>query len=141
MPKDGAVVHVHYRGTLDDGTEFDSSYSRNEPLTFTIGAQQMIPGFEAAVVPLEVGEEVTVHIPAADAYGEYDENKVQKLPKDRIPNVDNIPVGEYVMLSTPVGPIRVKVAKVDDENVYFDHNHELAGKDLNFEIKLVSVDE
>ncbi len=122
MSNQGKKVKTHYRGTLDDGTQFDSSYDRGEPLEFTCGAGQMIKGFDAAVVDMQVGEKKTVHIPAADAYGEHNPERV-------------------LFLSTPSGmPVPAVVIDVTPEAVTLDANHELAGKDLNFDIELLEVE-
>ena len=92
MSNKGKKVKVHYTGTLDDGTKFDSSVDRGEPIEFTCMAGQMIPGFDAAVEDMAVGEKKTVHIPAAEAYGERNDEMVQKVPVDQIPNADQLPV-------------------------------------------------
>lgn len=141
MSNKGKKVKVHYTGTLDDGTKFDSSLDRGEPLEFTCMAGQMIPGFDAAVEAMEQGETKTVHIPAADAYGERNEELVQRIPVDQIPNADQLPVGQTVYMQGPGGqPFPVFVKSIEDGIVTFDMNHELAGKDLNFEITLVEID-
>ena len=139
MSNSGKKVKTHYRGTLDDGTQFDSSYDRGEPIEFTCGAGQMIPGFEAAVVDMALGEKKSVHIPAKDAYGEYNEQAVQKIPADQVPNADQLPVGQTVYFNSPYGPMPAKVVSVTIDEVVLDMNHELAGKDLNFDIELVEV--
>ena len=100
MSNSGKKVKTHYRGTLDDGTQFDSSYDRGEPIEFTCGAGQMIPGFDAAVVDMALGEKKSVHIPAKDAYGEYNEQAVQKIPANQVPNADQLPVGQTAALRT-----------------------------------------
>jgi FKBP-type peptidyl-prolyl cis-trans isomerase 2 len=141
MASKGQKVKAHYRGTLDDGTVFDSSYDRGEPIEFVAGAGQMIPGFDKAVLEMEVGEKRTVHIPAAEAYGEHDQSNVAIIPLDVIPNAEQLPVGEFIVMPAPNGqPMRVKVAKIEDGKVHLDANHELAGKALNFEIELISAD-
>ena len=138
----GKKVKTHYRGTLDDGTQFDSSYDRGEPLEFTCGAGQMIPGFDAAVVDMKVGEKKTVHIPAKDAYGEYRDDLILHFPAAQVPNINQIHKGDRLYLTNAQGqPIPVKVIDVDAEGVTLDANHELAGKDLNFDIELVEVEE
>ena len=125
MSNQGKKVKTHYRGTLDDGTQFDSSYDRGEPLEFTCGAGQMIKGFDAAVVDMQVGEKKTVHIPAAE----------------QVPNIEQIEKGMKLFLSTPSGmPVPAVVIDVTPEAVTLDANHELAGKDLNFDIELVEVE-
>ena len=140
MSNEGKKVRAHYRGTLDDGTQFDCSYDRGEPIEFTCGAHQMIAGFDAAVIDMEVGEKRAVHIPAADAYGERRDDLVLRFPAAQVPNIDEIKVGDKLFLTTPAGqPVPVTVIEVDAEGVTLDANHELAGKDLNFDIELVEV--
>ena len=139
MSNSGKKVKTHYRGTLDDGTQFDSSYDRGEPIEFTCGAGQMIPGFDAAVVDMALGEKKSVHIPAKDAYGEYNEQAVQKIPANQVPNADQLPVGQTVYFNSPYGPMPAKVVSVTIDEVLLEMNHELAGKDLNFDIELVEV--
>ena len=131
MSNQGKKVKTHYRGTLDDGTQFDSSYDRGEPLEFTCGAGQMIKGFDAAVVDMQVGEKKTVHIPAADAYGEHNPEMVLTFPAEQVPNIEQIEKGM---------PVPAVVIDVTPEAVTLDANHELAGKDLNFDIELVEVE-
>ncbi|HJG37719.1 FKBP-type peptidyl-prolyl cis-trans isomerase [Enorma phocaeensis] len=140
MSNTGKTLRVHYRGTLDDGTQFDSSYDRGEALEFVCGAHQMIAGFDAAVVDMEVGEKKTVHIPAADAYGERRDDLVMHFPAAQVPNIEQIKVGDKLFLTTPAGqPVPVTVIGVNADGVVLDANHELAGKDLNFDIELVEV--
>jgi FKBP-type peptidyl-prolyl cis-trans isomerase 2 len=136
-PKSGDTVKVNYRGTLSDGTEFDSSEGR-EPLEFVVGSGQVISGFDAAVLGLETGESVTVSIPAADAYGEHDEEGLQQFPLSAFPSAPE--VGWAVELSGPEGQrVPATVAEVNDEFVTLDFNHPLAGQDLTFDITLVEV--
>jgi FKBP-type peptidyl-prolyl cis-trans isomerase 2 len=136
----GKKVKAHYIGTLDDGTKFDSSLDRGEPIEFTCGAGQMIPGFDAAVEDMEVNETKKVHIPAGDAYGEKNPALERKIPIAQIPNAADMPVGERIYLSGPGGqPMPVLVVEKTDDYVLFDMNHELAGKNLNFEITLVEI--
>ena len=141
MSNEGKKVKVHYVGTLDDGTKFDSSIDRNQPLEFTCGAGQMIPGFDQAVKDMEVGKTVKAHIPAALAYGEWREDLVQKVPLEQIPNGDQLPVGHTIYMRHGNGqPFPVFVKSIEDGIVTFDMNHELAGKDLNFDITLLSAE-
>ena len=141
MSNEGKKVKCHYRGTLDDGTQFDSSYDRGEPLAFTCGAGQMIKGFDAAVIDMELGEKKTVHIPAADAYGEHNPDMIVSFPADQVPSLDQISVGDKLYLSTATGmPVPAVVIEVTPEGVTLDANHELAGKDLNFDIELVEIE-
>lgn len=142
MSNAGKKVKVHYVGTLDDGTKFDSSRDRNEPLAFTCMAGQMIKGFDAAVDQMSVGETRNVHIPASEAYGERREDLVQTLPIAMMPGAEKLSVGDRVTLATPSSqPFPALVAAKDDTNITFDLNHEMAGKDLNFEIELLEVEE
>ena len=115
MSNAGKKVKVHYVGTLDDGTKFDSSRDRNEPLAFTCMAGQMIKGFDAAVDQMSVGETRNVHIPAAEAYGERREDLVQTLPIAMMPGAEKLSVGDRVTLATPSGqPFPALVAAKDD---------------------------
>lgn len=141
MSNEGKKVKVHYTGTLDDGSKFDSSVDRGEPIEFTCMAGMMIPGFDVAVKDLAVGETKTVHIAAAEAYGEYNEELIQKVPVSQIPNGDQLPVGQTIYMQGPGGqPFPVFVKEIVDGVATFDMNHELAGKDLNFEITLVECE-
>ena len=140
MSNEGKRVRAHYTGTFDDGTVFDSSVERGEPLEFVCMTGQMIPGFDAAVNEMEVGETKKVHLPASEAYGERDEALVQSVPTANMPGADELPVGQTVYLQGPGGqPLPALVVEVNDQNVVFDLNHEMAGKDLNFEITLVEI--
>lgn len=134
----GDTVRIHYTGTLDDGSTFDSSEGR-DPLEFELGAGRVIPGFDRAVTGMTVGEEKTVEIPAADAYGSHNPDGIQQFPKDKIP--DNVPLdpGTRLQLQGPQGPITVTVTNVSEDYVTLDANHPLAGKDLTFTIELVEI--
>ena len=142
MSNAGKKVKVHYVGTLDDGTKFDSSRDRNEPLAFTCMAGQMIPGFDAAVDEMEVGETRTVHILAADAYGPRRLELIQSFPIAQLPGAEQLQVGMHLVLGSEAGGrFPAVVSAMDDTTVTFDMNHEMAGKDLNFEIELLEVEE
>ena len=142
MSNEGKKVKVHYVGTLDDGTKFDSSRDRNEPLAFTCMAGQMIPGFDEAVKDMTVGQIVDVHIPAAEAYGERHEEAVQPVPVAQLPGSENLVAGQQVTLGTPEGyPVMAPVVSNDGTTIVFDTNHPMAGKDLNFNIELLEVEE
>lgn len=135
----GSQVKVHYTGTLTDGTKFDSSEGR-EPLAFTLGEGSMIPGFEAGVIGMSVGDKKTVNIPAAEAYGERREDLVIEVPKEQVPADITPTVGMQLSMSQPDGrQIPVVIAEVTDTNITLDANHQLAGKDLVFELELVEV--
>lgn len=141
MSNAGKKVKVHYTGTLDDGTKFDSSIDRGEPLEFVCMAGQMIPGFDKAVENMNVGDKITVHLEPNEAYGERSEEAIQTIPLSNIPGAEDLPVGETVFLQGPNGqPFPAKVAAMDDTTVTFDMNHELAGKPLNFEIELLEAE-
>lgn len=141
MSNTGKKVKVHYTGTLDDGTKFDSSIDRGEPLEFVCMAGQMIPGFDKAVESMNVGDTITVHLEPSEAYGERSEEAIQTIPLANIPGAEDLPVGETVFLQGPNGqPFPAKVAAMDDTTVTFDMNHELAGKPLNFEIELLEAE-
>ena len=136
----GKTCRTHYRGTFNDGTQFDSSYDRGEPLEFVCGAGMMIPGFDAAVANMDVGQTLQVHLTAAEAYGEVDPDAVFSVEIAEIPGAENVSAGQRVYLQDPYGrPIPVLVAAKDDKTITFDANHEMAGKELNFRIELVEV--
>lgn len=140
MSNEGKRVRAHYIGTFDDGTVFDSSVDRGEPLEFVCMAGQMIPGFDEAVKTMEVGETKKVHLSADQAYGQRNEELVQTIPTANVPGAEELPVGQTVYLQGPGGqPFPAKVVDVNKETVTFDLNHEMAGKELNFEITLVEV--
>lgn len=136
----GKTVKVHYRGTFNDGTEFDSSYSRNEPLEFVSGVGMMIPGFDKAVVDMEEGQAVDLHLMPEDAYGPRDERNVLTLKIAELPGSEDLTVGQKVFLQDDMGRhFPVLVTAKDEENITLDANHEMAGKELNFHIELMSV--
>lgn len=137
--KQGDTIHVHYTGTLDDGSEFDSSRGR-EPLTFTVGAGQMIAGFDAAVVGMQVGDTKTVTIPAAEAYGEPRPTLVATIPRAQIPPTVDPQVGQRFQLGRGDNALPVVVVEVTPEHVVLDGNHPLAGQDLTFAIEVVGIE-
>lgn len=139
MPvQSGDTVHVHYTGTLADGSTFDSSDGR-EPLSFTVGSGEVIPGFDDAVMGMEVGETRTVTIPANQAYGDPDPEQVLVVGRDQMPD-GPIAVGDPLQIGLDGGgSIVVTVTEVTDETVTLDANHALAGEDLTFEITLERV--
>ncbi len=135
-PTETGKVRVHYRGTLDDGTEFDSSYGR-EPLEFTIGEGQVIAGFEQAVALMGVGEHRTVTVSPEDAYGEHFDEAIQNVPLDLFE--DEPHPGEVVTLVAPDGSeLMATVVEVADTEVTLDFNHPLAGEALTFDLELLS---
>jgi len=138
--KSGNKVRIHYTGTLDDGTTFDSSEGR-DPLEFTVGSGEIIPGLDNALPGMEEGEEKSVTVPADEAYGQHDPSARQSVPREQVP--ENIPldIGTRLQLQGQDGQaVPVTVAEVTDSEVILDANHPLAGQDLNFRIRLVDVE-
>ena len=141
LSNEGKKVKVHYVGTLDDGTKFDSSRDRGEPLAFTCMAGQMIKGFDEAVREMEVGQVVDVRLEPAEAYGERDERLIQTVPVSAMPGAEALSAGDRVMLTAPTGqPFPAVVTVVENGNITFDMSHEMAGKALNFNIELIEVE-
>ena len=138
MPEIGEIVQVHYVGTLADGTVFDSSRDRDEPLEFTLGTHAMLPLFEKAVAELQVGERKTVHLEAAQAYGERDESLVLEAPSSVL-GAQQVLVGQKLRIMTKMGPVPATLVAVGADTVTLDCNHELAGEALDFDIELLSV--
>lgn len=137
--KKGDTVKVHYTGKLTTGEQFDSSAGR-EPLEFTVGAGQMIKGFDAGVEGMALGEKKTVNIPAAEAYGEWHEENVIEFPKENVPADLQLEVGMPLMLRDNYGrPVEVIVHEIAEAVVRLDANHQLAGKELVFDIEVVEV--
>ena len=137
--KDGDTVKVHYTGTLEGGTVFDTSMER-EPLEFTLGAGKMIPGFEEAVKGMQVGQSKTVTIPADKAYGPHRDERILLIEREQLPEDLNPEVGQRLQMRQTVGPtIPVIVIEVTETVIVVDANHPLAGKDLTFEIELVEI--
>jgi FKBP-type peptidyl-prolyl cis-trans isomerase 2 len=134
MVQDGDLVEVHYDGTLDDGSTFDSSRDRGTPFSFTVGTGQVIAGFDEAVRGLKVGESRSVRIPAEEAYGEWSQDNVVEVPVGE--GQDDVTVGDKVFLNTGQGAV---VLEVKDGTVVLDANHELAGKALTFDIEVLSI--
>ena len=135
----GDTVRIHYTGTLEDGTVFDSSEGR-DPLEFTLGSGQVIPGFDEGVTGMSVGEKKSINIPPEKAYGERNEEMILQVPADQVPPDLNPEVGQKLQMSGPQGQtVVVEVMEVTDETITLDANPPLAGKALNFEIELVSI--
>ena len=133
----GDTVHVHYRGTLDDGSEFDNSAGR-EPIEVTIGNGQVIPGFENALMGMAEGDTKSVTLAPEDAYGPTNPGLVHVIERDRIPDEVDLAVGAVLQAADANGnEIRLQVVEFSDDNVTLDANHPLAGKALTFELQLV----
>jgi peptidylprolyl isomerase len=139
--KHGDTVRVHYRGKLQDGSEFDASFDR-EPLQFTIGGGRLIPGFEEAVVGMNPGDSKTAELPVEKAFGPYREERVAVVPKSQFAGHWHLEprVGQRVPISRPDGPpMNVTVTNVTESEVTLDANHPLAGEDLTFDIALIDI--
>lgn len=137
--KDGDTVKVHYTGTLEDGEIFDSSEGR-DPLEFTMGTGQLIPGFEKAVLGLKVGDTTKANIPCAEAYGEHNPQMEVKVQKSQLPADMEPAIGMQLQLNQQNGqPIPCQVTNIEGEEITIDANHPLAGKDLTFNIEVVEI--
>ena len=139
-PNVGKTCRTHYRGTFDDGTQFDSSYDRGEPLEFVCGAGQMIHGYDKAVATMEVGQTINIHLMPEEAYGMPDPRAIFTLEIAQLPGSEDLEVGARAYLTNQYGqPFPVTVTEKTETNITFDANHEMAGKELNFQIELVEV--
>ena len=137
--KSGDVVTIHYTGTLDDGTEFDSS-AGGDPLQFVLGSDQVIQGFSNAIMGMTVGDSKKVNIPAEQAYGPRNEQMVQEVPKTVLPEDLTPKEGMALQARNQDGrPVNLLVTAVSDDTITVDGNHPLAGKALNFDIELVDI--
>jgi peptidylprolyl isomerase len=137
--KKGDVIRVHYTGTLLDGSQFDSSVGRS-PLEFTVGAGQMIAGFDAGVLGMSAGEKKTIQIDPDNGYGQKDPNAIIEFPTSNVPEGMQVEVGMKLNLQNQYGqPVPVEVIEVKEEVIIMDANHFLAGKDLVFEVELVEI--
>ncbi len=137
--KKGDVVRVHYTGKLTDGSQFDSSVGR-APLEFTLGAGQMIAGFDAGVLGMTIGEKKTINIDPANGYGLKNPEAIIDFPKSNIPEGMSIEIGMKLNLQNEYGqPVPVEVIEIKEEAIVMDANHFLAGKDLVFDVELVEI--
>ncbi len=134
----GNTVRVHYVGTLDNGERFDTSVG-GDPLEFTLGSGQVIPGFETAIDGMEVGETKQVRIPAEQAYGPYREEMILEMPSDQLPDDVALQVGQQVQMQQGEHVFVVRVEEIGTETVTFNANHPLAGQALNFDLRLVEI--
>tara|TARA_R110000744_G_scaffold32112_2_gene75186 strand:- start:4498 stop:4926 length:429 start_codon:yes stop_codon:yes gene_type:complete len=138
--KTGHNVKVHYRGTFTDGTEFDNSHTRGATLDFEVGSDRLIKGFNDAVLGMKAGESKTVNLPSKNAYGPSDPEAYRTVPKQAFGEGFEFEVGGMVQGNGPQGPFVAKIESLEEDAVNLDFNHPLAGKDLNFEIELVSIE-
>ncbi|HLW38883.1 MAG TPA: peptidylprolyl isomerase [Brumimicrobium sp.] len=137
--KKDKTVKVHYTGKLTNGEVFDSSDGR-EPLEFTVGAGQMIPGFENGILDMKLNEKKIIEIPASEAYGERREELMQEVPKNQLPEEIKPEVGMPLMAQLPDGgQQQLVIAEVREESIVVDANHPLAGKDLVFDVEVVEI--
>lgn len=135
--KNGDTVKVHYTGTTN-GEVFDTSKQEDrEPLTFTVGEKQLIPGFETGVIGKTTGDVFTIDIPADEAYGTHEKSLVIEVPLEKLPA--DVKEGSVLNTVGPQGPIVVTVAAINETTASIDHNHPLAGKDLTFEIEILEI--
>jgi len=140
--ENGNTVSVHYKGTFPDGEVFDDSRIRGEAMDVLIGSGNIIPGFETALVGMTEGETKTVNLKAEEAYGQPDPNAIATVPKTAFPDNYDFQVGAKVQGQDPGGNVVLaEIVSFDEENVTLDHNHPLVGRDLNFEIELVHIDD
>ncbi len=136
----GDKVKVDYIGTLEDGTIFDKSEDHGEPMEFTVGEGQLIPGFEEAVIGMEIGDEKEINLKAEEAYGEHNPELVREVPRDQFPEGEEIAEEMMVIIGLPNGmQVPALIKEIKDDEVILDLNHPLAGKDLTFQIKLVDI--
>lgn len=140
VAEDGDTVSVHYTGTLNDGSQFDSSVGK-DPLVFVLGAGNMIPGFENAVRGMKVGESKTVTLSPDEAYGQYRQEMVATFSREELPEGMVPEVGRQLQITSEGGSVIVAtIIEVSEDTITLDANHQLAGKELTFEIELVKLE-
>ncbi|MEZ5335273.1 MAG: peptidylprolyl isomerase [Methanolobus sp.] len=139
--KDGNTIKVEYTGTLDDGSLFDSSETHGQPLQFTVGAGNVLKGFDDAVRDMEIGEEKEFRLEPAEAYGEYHESLIDTVSRDLVQsNMMEMEIGKTFIVQAPSGQqMHAKIIELTDDDVTFDLNHPLAGKALTFKIKPIEI--
>ncbi len=138
--ENGHTVTVHYKGTFTNGEIFDDSRSRGQAMDVLIGAGRIIPGFENALLGMSTGESKTVNLSVDEAYGPPNPEAITTVPKTVFPSDYDFQVGTRVQGQSPDGnTVLAKIVSFDDENVVLDHNHPLAGEDLNFEIEVLAI--
>lgn len=138
--QEGNTVEVHYVGTFEDGTEFDSSHSRGETISFQVGSGQMISGFDSAVVGMSVGDTKDITLTPEDAYGPSNPEFVKTYPREAFPSEVQLSEGVSIAGQNELGQQMIaKILKVEDDTVLLDFNHPMAGKTLNFNIEMVNI--
>jgi len=135
-----SVVSLHYKGTLEDGSVFDSSEGR-DPLVFIFGTGMIIPGLEAGIDGLKAGDKKTINVKSDEAYGQRKEEAMQEVPKEHLPQDAELKVGMQLAAQGPQGAIPVVISEIKDKTVVVDFNHPLAGKDLTFDVEVIEVRE
>jgi FKBP-type peptidyl-prolyl cis-trans isomerase 2 len=140
----GDTVNIHFRGTLNDGEQFDSSYDRGQPVPVKVGVGALIKGFDDAIVGMEIGEKKSIHLTPEEAYGYRDDSATLEMPKDKFPEelLSQLNEGDIVPLSSRMNPDQsfpATTKEVRDSTIIFDMNHPMAGKELNFDIEVVSI--
>lgn len=140
--KKGEWIKIEYKGTFDDGTVFDSTNKNGgDPLKFQVGMGQLIKGFDESVIGKSPGEEYTIRLEPSEAYGEYRKGMTQSVSKDQFPPAQEPEAGLMILLVGPNGqPVPATIKEVEDDIVTVDLNHPMAGKNLNFKIKIVETD-
>ena len=139
--KKGSVVSLHYIGKLDNGSEFDNSYTKVTPLKFKVGDNGMIEGFEDAVLGKELNDKFNIKIPKEKAYGDYLKENVQEVPKEQLNLPSDAELGMQIQGTAPDGKTFLCVLKeITETSVFLDLNHPLAGENLNFDIEILSIE-
>ena len=137
----GNNISVHYEGKLSDGTIFDSSRERDNPITFKVGSRKLIPGFSTAVLGMTEGETKNFTIACDEAYGHRDETAMQVVPKNAFAEDFDFKVGGVIQGNGPTGPFMAKIREIKETEVLLDFNHPLAGHDLTFEVEVMSIED
>lgn len=140
MVEIGDKVKVDYRAMLEDGTEFGSTYRDGRPLEVVVGSGKSVPGIEKLVIDMVPGETREITLPPEQAYGAYDENLIEMIPYDQMPNADQLPVGRHIGVRYGEETVFMKVLKIEDGWIYLDFNHELADKTIKVEVTLLEVE-
>ncbi|MHA2008005.1 MAG: FKBP-type peptidyl-prolyl cis-trans isomerase [Promethearchaeota archaeon] len=138
--KKGEWIKVEYEGTFDDGTIFDSTdLNGGNPLKFQVGAGQLVKGFDESVMGKDIGEEYFIRLEPSDGYGEYKQGLTHKVPKDQFPKGAELHPGLMLMVTGPQGQMPASIKSIEENEVTIDLNHPMAGKVLNFKIKIVET--
>lgn len=140
MVKAGDTIQIHYKGTFDDGEVFDSSEGR-EPLQFQVGSGMVIKGFDDGVLGMNIGDKKSINIASKDAYGEANPEMIFDFDRKEIPAEIPVEVGGMLNMHNGQQQVPVKILEVSDEKIKLDANHPLAGRDLNFDLELVKVED